>query len=205
MPDPESTALSAAAIGAIVAALGYVARQVADGIVAVWRKRQADFARLVELQSLLRASDAIFKVQNELATRLLDDIDRNHPGISQDGGFESVYVRAYDTLTGDEKELHSIIRSMTENSVQPINERLSAWLGTDTVFKAGSRRGRVWERLALLLRALETHLSVWHAKYRVWIPDHPAHALVYMADESRHGVGFPHGLDAAVDEAVGSR
>ena len=32
---------------------------------------------------------------------------------------------------------------------------------------------------------------LWHAKYEAWIPNHPEHALVYMADEKHHGLGFP--------------
>jgi hypothetical protein len=35
-----------------------------------------------------------------------------------------------------------------------------------------------------------------------WIQDHPEHALVYLADEKKHGPGFPEGLDESVSEAV---
>jgi hypothetical protein len=46
------------------------------------------------------------------------------------------------------------------------------------------------------------HLRLWHAKYEAWIPGHPRHALVYLADEEQHGIGFPGGLDQVVDEVL---
>jgi hypothetical protein len=39
-------------------------------------------------------------------------------------------------------------------------------------------------------------------KYETWIPRNPKHALVYMADEQQHGLGFPDGIDQLVDEVL---
>ena len=57
-------------------------------------------------------------------------------------------------------------------------------------------------RLALLLNQLDAHLLLWLAKYEGWIPNRPDHALVYLADEQQHGLGFPRGVDEAVDAAL---
>jgi len=49
---------------------------------------------------------------------------------------------------------------------------------------------------------LQAHLLLWLAKYEIWIPASPEHALVYLADEKEHGVGFPRGLDELVDATL---
>jgi len=46
-------------------------------------------------------------------------------------------------------------------------------------------------KLAVFLAQLEAHLVLWVAKYEAWISDQPEHALVFLADEEKHGVGFP--------------
>src|SRR5712691_2980458 len=53
------------------------------------------------------------------------------------------------------------------------------------------------------LGALEAHLLMWIAKYSAWIPDTPAHALVYLADEEAHGVPFPSGIERTIEQALG--
>jgi hypothetical protein len=40
------------------------------------------------------------------------------------------------------------------------------------------------------------------AEYAVWIPDTASHALVYLNDEERHGVPFPHGIDDTIRQAI---
>ena len=59
-----------------------------------------------------------------------------------------------------------------------------------------------FSKLAAELVKLESHLLLWIAKYKAWIPEHNEHALVYMADENEHGLGFPSGIDERVDDVV---
>ncbi len=54
------------------------------------------------------------------------------------------------------------------------------------------------ERQLLPEPLLEAHLLLWLAKYRIWIPDHPEHALVYMADEEKLGTAFPYGIEGKI-------
>lgn len=49
--------------------------------------------------------------------------------------------------------------------------------------------------LSELLNQLDAHLLLWLAKYEGWIPNRPDHALVYLADEEEHGLGFPNGIE----------
>jgi hypothetical protein len=36
----------------------------------------------------------------------------------------------------------------------------------------------------------------------MWIPHHPKHALVYLADEKKHGVGFPSGIEVLIKSVL---
>ncbi len=108
-----------------------------------------------------------------------------------------------------EKDLHTIIRGQTINAMRPINLDLSKWLADDDFYKislgrTGSARIRQRADLGSLLASLEVHLRLWHAKYDSWMMDHPEHALVYLADEERHGPPFPRGLDDLVANLVGA-
>jgi hypothetical protein len=83
---------------------------------------------------------------------------------------------------------------------------MSDWLRSDDLFRTKVVEIERKNQLAENLSALEIHLLLWQAKYEYWIPDHPEHALVYMADESEHGLGFPkrrrvkkNGVDVEVD------
>lgn len=195
--------LGVALVSAIIAALGYVAKQVLDWITSVRAVKNARQAALVELQSLLRASWVSFVIQNAHAQRLLEMIEEHHPGPLPSGeGYERVFVVAFPSFTPDEQERHAIIRSLTIYSLRPVNERLSEWLRQDVYFKAQSRRSGTPGELARKLADLEAHLLLWNAKYETWIPDHPEHALVYLADEQKHGLGFPKGIDEIVAQVL---
>jgi GH35 family endo-1,4-beta-xylanase len=160
--------LGAAVAGAVVAALGYVAKSAFDVVAALRAEQRARRARLIALRSLLRASLVTFKVQQEKAVELIE--------------------RGYSVVTQ-----------------QDVNEAMLKWLDGETYFTGQTFEDAEYARLATLLPQLHAHLLLWRAKCRMWIPDHPEHALVYMADEAEHGLGFPTGLDDAVDEVLKRR
>jgi glycogen synthase len=83
-----------------------------------------------------------------------------------------------------------------------LNEELLAWLKADSVFKSGIAPVVRQCELAEQLFALEIHLLLWHAKYKVWIPGYPEHALVYMEDENQHGLGFPSAREVEKNEMI---
>ncbi len=200
MPVPEWFAT--AAFGAIIAALGYVSKLLIESWQRTKQTRRERFAALVQLESLLRAAKVAFRIQREHRNRLHNWIESDHPEAAIEEGFERQFVAAYPNFSAKEKQLHGIIRGITEHSMKPVNEALSAWLRNDLYFKV--QRGRDGKRtvFAQTLADLEAHLLLWHAKYAVWIPNHPVHALVYMVDEERHGLGFPPKTDEIVEKAL---
>ena len=112
---------------------------------------------------------------------------------------------AFPKFTADERELHSIIRSITIHGIRPVNQALLDWVRKDATFKGMVHKPGFSGELARKLSELEAHLLLWHAKYEAWIPEQATHALVYLADEKAHGLGFPEGLDELVHHALGKR
>jgi hypothetical protein len=194
--------LGAAMIGAVLAAFGYLAKSGIELWIAARQRDDARRAALVELHSLLRAAGVTFKIQNQHARDLSEMVIRNHADVVRDArGFEETLTKAYPRFDEDAKELHSLIRSMTTTVLRPTNLALLEWLRKDTFHKAqpaGKSHG-----LSRYLSQLEAHLILWHAKYEAWIPEHPEHALVYLDDEKKHGLGFPFGIDAIVSKVTG--
>jgi len=156
---------------------------------------------LAQLSSLLRAAWVAFSIQNDHAKQLESLIRENHRDAPSSGqGYEHLFASVFPNFTPDERELHDIIRTITVNTLRPTNQALLEWVQQDTIFK-GQRKGS-GEELARKLSDLEAHLLLWLAKYEAWIPPNPRHALVYMADEQAHGLGFPNGLDKTVEQAL---
>ena len=201
--------LGVAVLGAIIAALGYISKLCFEGVSA-WRRSRAESLRqLLELASLLHASHEAFFHQRRLVGRLEESLKTNHQSIVLDrSGFERHFSQAFADFTSDETDLHTIIRGITQHTLHPVNQAISAWLQKDLTYRVvqglGTVRGAGMHRgqLAAKLNQLDTHLLLWHAKYEAWIPEHPQHALVYLADEEHHGVGFPQGLDDTVTKVL---
>jgi hypothetical protein len=192
--------LGTALLGAIIAALGYVAKLFLEYLGDLRSMKHTRRARLVELYSILLAGKAAYNVQCENRDRLLDTIIQRNPDVKAKGiGFEKVFASVYPTMTEDEKSLHSIIRAITESTLYPLNESALNWLREDTYFKAITHKKIEKSQLVAYLIKLEAHLLLWFAKYKVWIPDHPEHSLVYLVDEEKHGVGFPVGIEKIVE------
>lgn len=194
--------LGTAAFGAVIAALGYLAKTTIEFVTTVRRMHRERRAALVRLASLLRASGVAFEIQNVLAQRLLETIRQNHPDVDTEGGYERAISRAYPQLGEDEREMHAIVRGYTINALRPTNEKILEWLREDTYFKAGKGKRKLEADLAQKLGLLEAHLLLWLAKYEAWIPNHEHHALVYMADEQEHGLGFPTSIDQTVAQLL---
>jgi hypothetical protein len=207
MVATESAPLIGIAAGAVVAALGYVGK-LAIETWREWRKAEAQtLAQLVRLQALLRAGRTAFVVQRELAGRLAAQVRKNHANdLPETVGLERLFSQMRATFTPDERELHEVIRAYSEQAIYPLNEALAEWLQGDVRYRIVTRRTSEREiRLAELLNVLDAHLLLWRAKYQRWIPDQPDHALVYLDDEESHGLGFPQGLDVAVEAVLAER
>jgi pimeloyl-ACP methyl ester carboxylesterase len=161
--------------------------------------------QLQDLSALLQESSRIFISQNDQAKRLLQMLRENHPGeVPEDVGYDEVFFRMYDRFNSDEATLQKIIRSTTINSQRRVNQAMSTWLKGNVTLKAPNQTNPQRARLSEQLRILELHLNQWHDKYEALIPDNQKRSLVYLADEERHGVGFPEGLEDLVNEIIRS-
>jgi hypothetical protein len=181
-----------AVIGAAVAGLGYISKSIVEW----WQKKRNEragiIAQLQTLDSLLKAARALFVLQQEQVKSLWALLKENHPKeLSSSEGYDDAMARCYPVMNDKEQELHEIIRAYTEYSLRKINQAMSDWCNVDKVFKAAVAPSSRKSELAQELFSLEIHLMLWHAKYESWIPSHPERALVYLADEKEHGLGFP--------------
>jgi hypothetical protein len=188
--------------GAVIAALGYVGKLVSDSWLERQRTKRERRTHLIELQSLLRSTKVSFEIQHAHTQRLLSMLRARMPGLDVSGGYDQAFAQSWSAMVPEEKELHSLIRSITINSVRPGNSALVVWFSRDSFFKAQYGRRDALGVLADELGQMQIHVILWNAKYEMWIPDHPEHALVYMADEKSHGARFPVGLDSTVAKVL---
>lgn len=194
-------------VGALIAAGGYVARLFVREWMGWRRKREVRRARLLQLSSLLSATQYAFAIQAKHRDRLAALLCASHPSearILEQDGYEELFSTLFNSLSpaSEELELHALIRGLTMYALKPSNRAMSKWLAEDIDFRtqrcAQGYRGEVAAKLNLLA----SHLLSWHAKYEIWIPNHPEHALVYLEDEQDHGVGFPKGIEDLVHKAL---
>ena len=184
--------LSTPVVGAVIAALGYTGKLIVE--VLAKRRRQQDERRskLATLHSLLLASRAVYLIQNELVRKFCEDVRVSEA--DAEWGFDEILAQTYPRLEARLKLQHGLIRAYTMDAMRPINFEILRWLENDTFFK-GQSRSATGGVFAGKLQKLEAHLLLWRAKYEFWIPNKPERAIVYMDDESKHGVGFPKGIE----------
>jgi hypothetical protein len=194
--------LATALLGAVLASLGYVAKQLLDWWSSVRKTRRERRARLVTLLSLLRGSKSVYLVQAELRNRLADLLSARRSDLHGVVGYDAQFAMAFASMTPQERELHDVIRGYTIHGTLALNEAVLSWLATDSDFKIVGGSDGADAKLAAQLGALEAHLLLWRAKYQAWIPDAPARALVYLNDEERHGVAFPRGIEDTIAQVL---
>ena len=101
------------------------------------------------------------------------------------------------------RQYHSLLSSMR---TLPGRAAASGRYGPALLFARGidtPARPRPQRRtLSLGFGQLEIHLLLWRAKFEYWIPNNPEHCVVYMADEKKHGLGFPPKTDDAVETVL---
>ncbi|MDA0798349.1 MAG: hypothetical protein O2884_06740 [Chloroflexi bacterium] len=179
--------------GALLGGASYLVRSLHGW----WTQRRKERGELVaslhRIAAHLRTSKSLVDVQFDLRDRLYDSMQGLLPGEAGNLGFEAAFTLMHEQFTNEQKDLHGMVRAITVNGLRPVNQAVSEWLDQDTIFKTGMAPLKSPDAFASWLRQLELHLTLWHAKYRYWIPD-ARHALVYLADEEDHGVRFPSGI-----------
>lgn len=187
-------------IAAIIASAAYVAKLLIQAIVGIVERSRSRRARLVELKSLLDAARVSFLIQTQHIDHLLTTLAARDASLVQPGhaSAEQIFLSAYPSFTSEEKALHEIIRSITVHALHPTNMALLRWVEQNTFFVGWSGRSKRRRDFAIALGRLNAHLMLWRAKYQTRIPDRQDTAIVYMADEEKHGLPFPHEIDRIV-------
>lgn len=195
-----------AVLGAVVAGVAYVGRQIVDlylGRRAASRLRRS---KLIRLLSLIRAGDTAFLVQVKSRNHLSRLVSSQAPRAGGEVvGFDQLFRNAFPTMSPEERELHTVIRSITVHTLKPLNDAILEWLAEDVDHKVYDGRDAGRRALAAYLGELEAHLILWRAKYEAWIPENEDRALVYLADEKEHGIEFPKGGVALLSTVLGLR
>jgi hypothetical protein len=202
MDNEVSAVLITLGGGALLGGASYLVRSLHGW----WTQRRKERGELVaslhRIAAHLRTSKSLFDVQSDLVKRLDGSLKLLPSGEIGTLGYEATFTLLREHFTDEQKDLHGMVRAITVNGLLPVNQAASEWLDQDTIFKTGMAPLKSPDTFASWLRQLELHLTLWHAKYRYWIPD-ARHALVYLADEEDHGVRFPIGIEDIVDEALG--
>jgi hypothetical protein len=195
--------LAGPTIAALLAAGGYLTKMIITAITAVREQHAYEVSQLIELDTLLSTGSVVFAQQAGLRDRLVSHIQARSPQAADLGqGYEHYFQENFASFEPAELELHGVIRAYTEFALKPLNQRTIDWLNSDRIFR-GRRGGRkVPDKLGMKLQMLHEHLLLWMAKYEVWIPHDPRHALVYLADESHQGPGFPDGIEDDIRELI---
>ncbi len=194
--------LGAAIIGAIFAAVGYLARELIE-------RRKVNQAIVAEnisnLKSLLRLlgiQKRVYDLQCEQRNELVSHLEEQFPEeVVKYAGFEEKFEYLYDKMNLRDREIHLVIRSYTKGSLLPLNKKIQEIAQNINVnlLKVNPEEK---EKLKVLLEDLDLHLTLWLAKYEDWIPDNPKHSLVYLVDEKEHGVGFPKGIEDVISKTL---
>lgn len=190
-----------AILTALIAFIGYFAKSILTWLNGHRLDARGRKTKLIELYSLLRATRSAYLQQCKNRDSLYEVLSKKYSDLSSlTIGYDEFFSKLFEEMNSQEKETHSIIRAFTEYTLQPLNENILKWLQSDTFFKSRNwSKNKQLCKLAHQLMQLEAHLYLWQAKFSVWIPDHPEHSLVYLADEKDQGISFP----AEVDELVG--
>ena len=195
--------MSSLFLGAIIAAAGYCAKLLIQWLIFLNGQVRERRAKLVELFSLLRASKVAYLVQCQNRDRLHNSLLSRFEDLKQfPESFDKLFALKYPDFNETEKELHIIIRAITENTLFGINNSLLDWIKSDHYFKGKPWGPSFHRKLSQQIQILETHLLLWIAKFKVWIPGYPEHSLVFLADESKHDVGFPKEIEPIVESLL---
>ena len=199
--------LSDSAAAAIITLMGGVLGYAGKSFLDFRRKRRlatrSTVAKLLQLFALLEEGRSIFLDQNFKVRRLMQLLRERLPKSQfSHAGFDETFFRLYPELTDEEREVHSLIRSTTLNSMRRVNLVLRRWLDRNTEITRRDQSDPDRAALAEQLMTLRLHLIQWHDKFEASMNDE-RHSLVYLADEKKQGQGFPKDLEGALARVLG--
>jgi len=203
IPETVWEGLAEGILAAIAGATGYFFKSWRDDRQKILGERQTILASLRRLGKLLETSRGIAVLQREKADELIALLKKSQ-GVTfaNDDTLDSKLAEKFPVMAPEEKELHGLIRAYSGSALRPINDEILRWLEEDAYFSTGRVSVANSASLIDLLAMLHVHLVLWRAKCLYWLDSSEAHALVYLADEKKHGLGFPKGLDLRIHETI---
>lgn len=201
MPDWLSEAL----VAAIAGMLGFLAKYGWDEWQARRSAGQHELRELQSLRNLLREAGSIFRSQNYQAKRLLKllRLRLGEDTVPRGIGYDNAFTDAFQHMEKEERELHAILRSTTMNSLHRVNEDMQRWIDANGQFlHSSSTSTQARRNFAEDLHQLDLHLNQWLDKYAAIIPSDERRCLVYLADEKKHGVGFPKRVESTLEQVI---
>jgi hypothetical protein len=192
--------LGAAVIAAVFGVFGFLGRKLFDAFEERRTRNIKAIAKLEELEKLLDQSFSTFKNQNYLAQRLMQALrskygDKVTPGI----GYDETFYQFYEVMDNEQRELFSLIRGTTLNSMHNLNEKLKQWADENSARQLAGEISPNVKYLDIQLAQLRDHLNAWFDKYESLFKTSERRSLVYLGDEKQQGVEFPHDVSTALD------
>jgi hypothetical protein len=222
------TWVGTAIIAGFFATLGFFGRKLYDSFEARRARKKNAIKQLEKLSTLLDESESVFRNQNFLVRRLLASLRLHHSTqIPSNAGYDHIFYRTYDLMDEQERELFSLIRGTTMNSMRRLNEELrrwadensakellgkkmsislpsnwQLWASEDPVMPLSRKKIQIHLPLDYHLNLLREHLNGWFDKFESILKTDERRCLVYLADEKGHGQSFPSLLHDVVARAL---
>ena len=192
-----------AIFGAMGAVLGFFGKIWWEGFSMKRTRKSETVISLRCLQTLLEDSKSVYQSQNYMARRLLKLLREKYPLEAEKGlGFDETFYCLFERMDVDERELQSLIRSTTMNSMKRLNEELQRWININQAFRVLTQPSETRSNFAKELQQLELHLNQWLDKYNANMSREERRSLVYLADEKKHGKGFPKDILKALEAVL---
>lgn len=201
--DPVITIL----VGLISTILGYCLKLLIDTL----KNKRMQLKKLLKnLRSLyIKLVDAkeMFNLQIDKRNKLAVMVMKNHHeeveiGIAKDYvGYNDLFKKLYPIFTEREKELHLLIRGLSE-SLRNINEEIRDWLGKEYLLRIQEIKTEEMKEFEKMLENLRKHLNGWFAIYKGMFLNDKRNSLIYTADEWEHATGFPTGIDEKLEKII---
>ena len=150
-------------------------------------------------KALLDESWALYLSHNQQRGRLAKMVITNHRAeLPPFEGYDDLFYKMHDAMSEEEKSLFRIVRGNTKRGMHRMNGRILEWVEAHPIAVLLPQRTPAVGELEAQALALKVHLEEWFAKYEeTFLPDEKR-TLVYLADEKKHGKGWPKGLEPAV-------
>ncbi len=197
-------------VGLISTILGYSIRLIIDALKNKRFQQKKFLNNLRRLSLKLTDSLEMFRLQKEKRNNLDRMVKKNHKQEIESGiakgyiGFNNLFKKLYPIFTEREKELHLLLRGLSE-SIMKINGEIRDWIGKDYFLKIQEVNTEEMKDLEKMLEQLRKHLNGLFAVYKGMFLNDKRNSLVYASDEFENAPKFPKGIDVKLKNIIISK